>query len=76
MAAAPYWPEVPLDTAPPVDSFRSIAATIPSPFFAMDLARTTEGAWTIIELGDGQVSGLPEPLDPSTFYPALAAALT
>jgi hypothetical protein len=37
----------------------------------MDLARTAAGEWLVVELGDGQVSGLPDGADP----PALFAAL-
>ncbi|MGH2386983.1 MAG: ATP-grasp domain-containing protein [Chloroflexota bacterium] len=39
----------------------------------MDVARRTDGEWTIIELGDGQVAGLPESADGLAFYAALKA---
>jgi hypothetical protein len=37
--------------------------------------RRDDGTWQIVELGDGQVAGLPERLDVTTFYAALAARL-
>jgi len=37
-----------------------VAKKINSRFFAMDIAKVENGGWTIIELGDGQVSGLPD----------------
>lgn len=37
-------------------------------FFTMDIAKTVKGKWTIIELGDGQVSGLTYNADLREFY--------
>jgi hypothetical protein len=34
----------------------------------MDIAKTKDGEWIIIELGDGQVSGLPDKVDRLQFY--------
>jgi hypothetical protein len=48
--------------------FLAIAKTIPSRFFSLDIAQCADGSWTIIELGDGQVSGLPDSLVPDIFY--------
>jgi hypothetical protein len=45
---------------------------VQSRFFTMDVARRLDGAWMIIELGDGQVAGLPEQADAGAFYRALA----
>lgn len=59
--------------APPVDLFAEVARRIPSRFFTMDVARTLTGEWIIVELGDGQVAGLPERLPAADFYSALAA---
>ena len=42
-------------------------------FFTMDIAERADGSWMIIELGDGQVAGLPERLLPVDFYRALAS---
>ena len=47
-----------------------------SNFFTMDLAQlpdTLGGGWIIIELGDGQVAGLPEHVDAEAFYRELRA---
>jgi hypothetical protein len=35
-----------------------IASTIPSNFLTIDIIETNEGNWSIVETGDGQVSGL------------------
>jgi hypothetical protein len=37
----------------------------------MDVARRRDGEWIIVELGDGQVAGLPDSADPRAFYAAL-----
>lgn len=71
---APYWPEVAGDP-PPVATFAAAAARVQSRFFTMDLARRADGDWIIVELGDGQVAGLPEGADPVAFYRAIAARL-
>jgi hypothetical protein len=39
------------------DALLALAARIDSPFFTMDFAQREDGAWTVIETGDGQVSG-------------------
>ena len=49
---------------------------IKSNFFTMDVAElpaTLGGGWVIIELGDGQVAGLPEHVDAEGFYRKLKA---
>jgi hypothetical protein len=56
---------------PPIDAFREVGRVIESRFFTMDLARKKDGGWTIMELGDGQVAGLPDHTDVSEFYSAL-----
>ncbi len=71
---APYWPEVEGDP-PPVATFAPAAARVRSRFFTMDLARRSDGGWIIVELGDGQVAGLPEAADPVVFFRAVAARL-
>lgn len=53
---------------PPLDRFREIAKRIDSRFFTMDVAKTRRNDWIIIELGDGQVSGIPENVDPDRFF--------
>lgn len=52
------------------------AKLIKSNFFTMDVAElptTLGGGWIIIELGDGQVAGLPEHVDAEVFYRSLKA---
>ena len=64
-----YWNDIDYgDTMPYLEPFLAIAETIKSNFFTMDIAKTKKGKWIIIELGDGQVSGLPENINPDTFY--------
>jgi hypothetical protein len=68
---APYWPEVGGEP-PPVADFAAAAARVRSRFFTMDLARRASGGWMIVELGDGQVAGLPDGADPVAFHRAIA----
>lgn len=51
-----------------LDDFISIAKEIKSRFFSMDIAKTVAGNWILIELGDGQVAGLPDNADKNNFY--------
>lgn len=53
----------------------AIASRIQSRFFTMDLARTKAGEWLIVEVGDGQVSGLPEAADPAELFGAIGGFL-
>lgn len=62
------------DDMPPVAHFISIARDIRSPFFTMDVAKTTGGEWMIVELGDAQVASLPKMSNVDAFYKALAGA--
>jgi hypothetical protein len=48
--------------------FEEIAETVESNFFTMDIARKKDGNFIIIELGDGQVSGVPEMGDSFILY--------
>ena len=48
--------------------FDEVAREIKSDFFTIDVARLVDGSWTIIEVGDGAVSSLPQLLDPRSFY--------
>jgi hypothetical protein len=81
--AAPATSGVPAPEAPPaaspvppvpVQAFRALAQRVHSRFFTMDVAQRRDGGWTIIELGDGQVAGLPEHVAADAFYAALARA--
>jgi hypothetical protein len=69
---SPYWAEADYRFfEPPVDQFSDIAAAVRSRFFTMDLAKRRDGGWMVVELGDGQVSGLPKESDAERFYDAL-----
>jgi len=71
----PYWEEgdYPPGIELPLGEFSEIFRAIKSRFFAADLARTRTGQWVIVELGDGQVSGLPKSMA-RDFYRALTGA--
>jgi len=72
VAVSNYWEEG--DYAgekPDLAHFQKIIAAIPSNFFTMDIAKQKDGRWIIVELGDGQVAGLPEDLDELSFYQQL-----
>jgi hypothetical protein len=73
----PYWEEGEYGSTSadqlPLSDLREAARKVQSRFFTMDVARRVDGSWTIIELGDGQVAGLPARADALAFYQALAA---
>lgn len=72
LVCAPYWNEGTYDAElPDLDAFNAVAARVDSNFFTMDVAKQKNGEWLIMELGDGQVSGLPEHLSPDAFYESL-----
>lgn len=76
VTTAAYWDEGNYpDVAPPRDLFREIIRQVQSRFFTMDIAQRTDGTWMIVELGDAQVAGLPETLDPGLFYRTLIQKL-
>lgn len=64
------------ESAVPAEIFNQVAQTIQSRFFTMDVAVQTDGRWLIVELGDAQVSGLPEHADLVAFYNSLQRKLT
>jgi len=67
-----YWDEaVYQQRIPNLDSFTELSKGIESRFFTMDIAKTASGEWTIIEIGDGQVSGLPSHADMEHFYQSI-----
>ncbi|WP_437759615.1 ATP-grasp domain-containing protein [Sorangium sp. So ce1389] len=76
IASLRYWDEAEYaaETAP-VAELRALAARVKSRFFTMDVAELLHGGWTVIEVGDGQVSGLPDHADRRAFYQELAARL-
>lgn len=48
---------------------------INSHFFTVDIAEREDGVWRVVELGDGQVAGLPDHVDPLRFHTVLAGRL-
>jgi hypothetical protein len=64
-----YWEEGEYKSCiPDTTEFEEIAKQIESNFFSMDIARQKNGELIIIELGDGQVAGLPDNIDINEFY--------
>ena len=77
IACFPYWDDVAYgSTDIPLEQFQELAARVDSSFFTMDVARRVDGSWLIVELGDGQVAGLPEDASVPAFYASLVAAIT
>ena len=76
IANAPYWAGADYagDVAP-VEEFAHVIKSVRSRFFSMDLALGSDGAWRIIELGDGQVAGLLDTIAPKRFYESLSSRL-
>jgi hypothetical protein len=76
LLSSPYW-EAGDDSGdvPPENLFADAAQQVQSRFFSMDVAKTRDGGWMIVELGDGQVAGLPTSVDPAQFYGTLYARL-
>ncbi|MFG2222410.1 GNAT family N-acetyltransferase [Streptomyces sp. NPDC048644] len=55
-------PDTPEPLPVPVPDLTSVAPTVAAlglPFVTTDLARRSDGGWRVVEVGDGQVSGLP-----------------
>jgi hypothetical protein len=76
LITAEYWEQGAYDgEGPPADLFIDVAKQVQSRFFSMDVARRADGAWMIVELGDGQVAGIPERLPADAFYAALATRM-
>lgn len=74
--AADYWGQMgAVVEEAPIGWMREVAREVPSRFFTMDVALREDGGWTIIELGDGQVAGLPEPGLSEVFYRRLKEVL-
>jgi hypothetical protein len=72
-----YWEEGEYaGPTPPLDQLTSLARRIESRFFTMDVARQTGGDWRVVELGDGQVAGLPSRAEPRELYTALFTRLS
>ena len=64
-----YWDEGKYNNVEPeIERFADVIKKIKSNFFSMDIAKKKGGDWIIIEIGDGQVSGLPENANKKEFY--------
>ncbi|ABX05716.1 MAG TPA: hypothetical protein DEF47_05585 [Herpetosiphon sp.] len=74
--ATPYWDHQPSQPTPDWSRYTALAQQIQSRFWTLDLALTQTGDWLIIELGDAQVSGLPDHADAQELLQALAQQLT
>ena len=62
--------------SPPRDLLNRIATKIPSPFASADFGRDQEGRWWLLEVGDGQVSGLPSPEAAEAIFTGLALPIS
>lgn len=69
----PYWDaDIASGDVPDRGWLESIANRIDSPFITIDVARRVDGRWVVMEVGDGQVSGLPDRCLPGRFYESIA----
>jgi hypothetical protein len=67
-----YWEEGQYKLSKPdTTEFEEIAKGVGSNFFSMDIAKQKNGELIIIELGDGQVAGLPDKTNTNEFYKRL-----
>ncbi len=60
----------------PADDLVARMEGFASPFYAVDFGELEDGTWTVLETGDGQVSGLATEITPEAFYATLAKRLT
>jgi len=71
-----YWDEGEYgDSKPELNKFIEVAQNIESNFFTMDVAKKKDGDWIIMELGDGQVAGLPDNANKDEYYTQLKKTL-
>lgn len=75
MSSWPYWGQQEIYAPDLAGHFAQAMSQISSRFWTMDVARTQTGEWLVLELGDGQVSGLPDGANADLFYQWLAATL-
>jgi len=66
----------PIECDPPMDWMNSVLKTVADkiPFVVIDIAKTAAGKWIVVELNDGQMSGL-SCNKPQTLYRYLAGRL-
>lgn len=72
VAAGDYWGDAALVEVPAV--VREAAARVKRPFFTVDGARKEDGEWVVMEVGDGQVSALPDAMGAGEFYRGVVRA--
>jgi len=73
------WPRSPVTVqrdGPPADLLAQVAPKIPSPFASADFSVDTSGRWWLLEVGDGQVSGLPSEAVAQPLFRAMATAIS
>ena len=68
MCSFPYWDEVKYIDIDKPDEFIRQFSYIDSNFYTVDYACKKDWEWIIVEMGDGQVSGLPGCSDKQKFY--------
>lgn len=61
---------------PPAALLQEIAARVPSPFASADFALDEHDKWWLLEVGDGQVSGLPDPSAAQPLFTVLKQAFS
>jgi hypothetical protein len=67
-----YWEEgIYLEDRLSINLFKDLGQKIKSRFFTMDVAKQLDGEWIVVELGDGQVAGLPANAEPLEFFKAI-----
>ncbi len=76
LLVTPYWDDVDgAEAGPVLESFAEPLARVQSRFFTADVAQRRDGTWTLIEIGDGQVSGLPGRASLHAFFSGLKSRL-
>lgn len=60
---------------PDLAHIRPLVAALGCRFVTTDVARRTDGAWRVVEVGDGQVSDLPRAVDPAAVIGPLVDAV-
>jgi len=58
----------PASAAAPPEGLVASCAELGSPYYTVDFVELADGGWVVIEMGDGQVSGLTAAQDAVTYY--------
>jgi acetylornithine deacetylase/succinyl-diaminopimelate desuccinylase-like protein len=56
-------------------AWKTVAGSLPARFAVADFAQSQSGRWLVIEIGEAQVSAIPDTAPLSEIFPALAANL-